>query len=349
MSERNTGRKLAVMATLLMAACLLNARSNTAAASDEMTVSIGFYPGAIFHTLQYVADAKGFFKQAGLKATLNPIANGPLMNSQLAAGAIDFGYTAPSLVGVAQEQGLDLVFLAGNVTMPWILIARSDLKVPNKGKYPDVIRDLKGLNWGVYGRASDGEVFMRTMALDAKLDVDKDMAWIGVGGPPSGLPALKAGKIDVYLTLSPAPDVATALGYGQILLDLRKGEGPGNFKGIHYNGLVSTRKMAEARPKAVAALIKASADAYCWIHNPKNFNELLTILKTRLPVGELSQQKFEEVVRENIPTFSLEIPASHFEVWSEMLMRAKVLKSPATAATQLWKTVPTSNPKCPTN
>lgn len=315
-------------------------------AAQEMSASIGFYPGATFHMLQYVADAKGFYKQAGLKATLSPVSSGALMNSQLASGALDFGYSAPSLVGVAQEQGLDLVFLAGNVTMPWILVARSDLNIPNKGKYPDVLRDLKGLNWGVYGRASDGEVFMRAMARDAKLDADKDMAWIGVGGPPSGLPALKAKKIDIYLTLSPAPTVATVLGYGKVVMDLRKGEGPGNFKGIHYNGLVTLRKIAAAKPKEVNAIIKAHRDAYCWINDPKNFGELLGILKSKTPVSELSQAQLEEVVKENIPTISLDIPTAHFAVWNDMLVKSNVLKAPVAAEKQLWKTVPTSSPKC---
>lgn len=318
----------------------------TVTASDEIPIAVGFYPGAMFHMLQYVSDAKGFYKQAGLKATLNPVSSGPLMNSQLAAGAIDFGYSAPSLVGVAQEQGLDLVFVAGNVTMPWILIARSNLNLPNQGRYPEVMRDLKGLNWGVYGRASDGEVFMRVMARDAKLDVDKDMAWIGVGGPPSGLPALKAGKIDVYLTLSPAHTVATALGYGKIVLDLRKGEGPGDFKGIVYQGVVTLRKTAQANSKAVDGIVKAHSNAYCWINNPKNFPELLEILKTRLPVGELSRPQFEEVVRESIPTLSLTIPAPHFVVWNEMLVRSKVLKAPVAADRQIWSSVPASNPSC---
>jgi len=141
--------------------------------------------------------------------------------------------------------------------MPWVLIARPDLKLPNKGKYPAVIADLKDLNWGVYGRGSDGELFMRVMAGDAKLNVDKDMTWIAVGGPPTGLPALKAKRIDVYFTISPAPNVATVLGYAQTVLDLRKGEGPGDFKGIHYNGTVTLRKTAQSRPKAVDAIVAA--------------------------------------------------------------------------------------------
>lgn len=314
--------------------------------ADEMDVNIGFYPGALFHLPLYVADAKGFYKQAGLKVTLLPVAAGPLMNSQMGSGAIDFGHQPPSNVGLAREQGLDQVFLVGNVTMPWVLIAKKDLKVPNRGKYPDVMRDLKGLNWGVYGRGSDGEVFMRVMAADAKLDLDKDMTWIGIGGPATGLPGLKAGRVDVYMTIAPAPTVAEIAGFGTTILDLRKGEGPGDFKGIHYNAVVTLRKTAQAKPKAVAAMVEATIKAHCWLRKPENFNELLTIAKARLPVGELNEKQFSDMIKENVPTFTPVMPASQFKTWNDMLLRAKVLKEAVPPEQTRWKTIPTSEPKC---
>jgi NitT/TauT family transport system substrate-binding protein len=316
------------------------------ASADEMEVKIGFYPGTLFMLPLYVAQAKGFYQQAGLKPTFLSVPSGPAMTSQMASGAVEFGFQPPSNVGLAREQGLDQVFVAGNVTMPWVLIARKDLKTPNAGKYPAVMTDLKGLNWGVYGRGSDGEVFMRVMAQDAKLDVDKDMTWIGVGGPATGLPALKTGKIDVYMAIAPAPELATALGYGKVLLDLRKGQGPGDFKGIHYNGVVTQRKTAQGKPKAVAALVQATIKAQCWLRNPANFNEVLAIAKERMPVAELPEKDFAEMVKEAIPTFTTVLPAAHFKIWNDMLLRAKVLKAPVPPEQVLWKTVPQKEPAC---
>jgi len=308
--------------------------------------NVGYYPGTMFHMMQYVADAKGFYQKAGLDLRFSPIANGPLMNTQMAAGAIDIGYSAPSVIGIAQEQGLDIVFVAGNVTMPWTLVARSDLKLPNAGRYPDVIRDLKGMKWGVYGRASDGEMFMRVMATEAGLNPDKDITWIAVGGPPSGLPALKARTIDVYLTFSPAPEVATATGIGKVLLDLGKGEGPGEFKDIAYQGVVVTRKYAQAKPEVITALIDAHSQAYCWAHEPRNFDELVQIVKAKLPVDGLSDEEFRGVVKDGIGKLSLRMPGSQYKVWNDMLVPAKLLKAPASPDQQLWKTVPSTEPKC---
>ncbi|HMS77944.1 MAG TPA: ABC transporter substrate-binding protein [Burkholderiaceae bacterium] len=333
-------------ARALFAPALIALAAASPAAAQEMDVKIGFYPGGTFMLPHFVAEAKGYYKDAGLTVTSIPVANGPLMNSQMGSGAIDFGYQPPSNVGLAREQGLDQVFIVGNVTMPWVLIARKDLKVPNAGKYPQVMNDLKGLNWGVYGRGSDGEVFMRVMAGDAKLNPDKDMTWIPVGGPPTGLPALKASRIDVYMTIAPAPTVAEALGYGQTIIDLRKGQGPGDFKGIHYNAVVTLRKTAQARPKAVAAIVAATVKAQCFLRKPENLPEIMKIAKAKLPVAELSEKDFEAMIRENLPAFTPTMPAAHFKTWNDMLLRANVLKQPVPPEETRWNTIPASEPAC---
>lgn len=321
-------------------------RFNTAAAEEKlMHVNVGYYPGATFQTLIYISDAKGFYKKAGLDPTFISTANGPMMNSQLGSGAIDLGYNAPSQLGLAREQGLDLIWAAGNAKNPWVLIARSDLKLPHKGKYPEVIADLKGLTWGVYGRGSDGEMFMRMMAQDAGLNVDKDMTWVGVGGPPTGLPALKINKIQVYLTLDPAPIIAEAGGYGQTILDLRQGKGPADLKGIIYQGIEALRKTVEEKPELFRRTIKAHEMAYCWINDPKNFDELVSTLKTKLPTGGLTDAQFRDMVKQNLPTFTLTFPKPQLKRWNDLLVRYKVLKAPLPDSI-LWKDVPTEDPKC---
>lgn len=337
-------RKVAGRVALLAVAAA--SLPNVATAADNMEVKIGYYAGAVLQSLLFVADAKGFYKDAGLKPTFLPVASGPLVNSQIASGAIDFGFNTPPNIALARERGLDQVFVLGNVTMPYVLIARPDVKLPNKGKYPAVMQDLKGLNWGVFARGADTEMFLRIMAGDAKLNNDKDMTWIGVGPPATGLPALKAGKIDVYMAIDPAPIVASAAGYGQTVIDLRKGEGPANFKDIPYQGIVALRKTAETKPEAVAALVKAHSRAFCWIKDSTNLDELLGILKAKLPVGELSDAQFRQMVIENIQTFTLTFPGEPFKVWNNMFMSGKLLKEPVPSGAILWKSIPSNDPKC---
>jgi NitT/TauT family transport system substrate-binding protein len=317
-----------------------------APAQEKMPVNIGFYPGATFQTLIFVADVKGFYKQVGLDPTFISTASGPIMNSELGSGAIDVGYNAPSQLGLAREQGLNVIFVAGNANMPWVLITRADAKLPHKGKYPDVIRDMKGLTWGVYGRGSDGEVFMRLMAKDAGLDLNTDMTWVGVGGPATGLPALQVDKIQVYLTLDPAPIIAHSSGYGQTVLDLRKGEGPADLKGIIYQGIEARKDVVEKKPDLFRRVIQANSMAYCWVNDPKNFDELVSILKTKLPSTGLTEQQFRDMVKENIPTLTLKLPEEQMNRWNKLLIDNKVLKSPLNIDEILWKERPTQEPKC---
>lgn len=336
--------KAAALAGIAMAVLTTAAAAQTA--QKQIPVNVGYYPGATFQALIFVADAKGFYKKAGLDPTFIATANGPIMNSELGSGAIDVGYNAPSQVGLAREQGLNVMFVAGNANMPWVLIARKDLKLPDKGKYPGVIRDLKGLTWGVYGRGSDGEVFMRMMAADAGLDINKDMTWVGVGGPATGLPALQVNKIQVYLTLDPAPIIAETSGYGQTLLDLRKGEGPADLKGIIYQGIEARADVVEKRPEIFKRMIKANSMAYCWVKDPKNFDELVSILKDKLPSTGLTEQQFREMIKQNIPTLTLTFPVAQLKRWSKLLVSSKMLKAPLNPQEVLWKDAPTQEPKC---
>jgi NitT/TauT family transport system substrate-binding protein len=333
--------------TALAAAAILTGLTvSSAVAQDKGDVNIGLYPGQTFNMNVYVADAKGFYKENGVNPTFITVGTGPLMNSMLGSGSIDFAFQPPNNVGVAKEQGLDQVIVVGNIGMPYVVVGKKGLKLPNKGKYPEVFRDLKGLVWGITGRGADSEMFMRAMAHDAKLDPDKDVTWLAVGLSPTAIPALKAGRVDTFITLSPGPTVVEALGLGEVLLDLRKGEGPANFKGVTYQGVTTLRKTATSRPKVIDGLIAAHTKAYCWVRDPKNFEELLGILKTKLAVSELSDEQFRQLVKDEIPVLKLTFPKANFDVWNEFLLKSKMLKAPLVADELLWKTVPKSEPAC---
>ncbi len=332
--------------SILAGVAAILASVSPVASQDKLDVKIGVYPGQTFHMNVYVADAKGFYKEAGLNPSFITVGTGPLMNSMLGSGSIEFAFQPPNNVGVAREQGLDEVIVSGNIGMPYVVIGKKGLKLPHKGKYPAVIGDLKGLTWGVTGRGADSEMFMRAMAHDAGLNPDKDITWLGVGLSPTALPALKAGRVDAFITLSPGPIVAQAEGLGEPLVDLRKGEGPANFKGVTYQGIATLRKVALAKPKAVEGIIAAHTKAYCWIRDPKNFDELLGILKSKLAVGSLSEEQFRQMVKDEIPILKMTFPKSSFPVWNDFLVKSKMLKAPLSADDIIWKTVPQKEPAC---
>jgi ABC-type nitrate/sulfonate/bicarbonate transport system substrate-binding protein len=316
------------------------------AARAQTPVNIGFYPGIMIMTPIFVADEMGYYKAEGLAPSLISSPTGPAHISSLASGAIDVGFFSPSILAFAVQQGMSLAYFTGVGTMPWVLITRDSVKLPSKGSYPGVIRDLKGLNWGIYVRGSDSEMFMRLMAADAGLTPNQDVTLIGVGGPATGLPALKIDKIQVYLAPTPAPELATMGGFARIAVDMRRGEGPADFKGVVFMGGAANVKWLQGNARTVGAIIRAHQNAHCFIRNPKNLDRLVQILEKKMPVSGATPEQFRQMVVDNIPTFTTTFPEANFTVWNEAMLKSGMVKAPLAPAQVVWKDLPREDPKC---
>lgn len=330
----------------IIAAAMIGAAAGGAAAQDLEPAKIGYYPGTMLSALVLVAEGKGFYREAGIDPTLISTASGPIANSNIASGAIDVALQPPSNIGFARDQGLDQVIIAGNLYMPWVLMARSSVDTPNMGSYPDIVGNLKGLTWGPYARGSDSELFMRVMAADAGLDVDNDITWVGVGGPATGLPALQAGQIQVYLALDPAPIVASSQGYGKTVVDLRKGQGPTNFSDTVYQAMVTKRTTAQERPEMIKKIVAAHEKTFCWMNDENNFDEFLSFMQTKLPVGDLTDAQYDAMVRDGMTLLTMGFPESSIDVWNEMLLKAGAIKAPLETDKLFWETVTEGDPSC---
>jgi NitT/TauT family transport system substrate-binding protein len=96
---------------LLSAACLFAAAAGPAAAADKLTLQLKWVAQAQFAGY-YVAEAKGFYKDAGLDVTIKP--GGPDINpSQVMAGGgadVDVDWMPSALA--AREKGVPLVNIA---------------------------------------------------------------------------------------------------------------------------------------------------------------------------------------------------------------------------------------------
>ena len=333
-------------ALAVLAASALALAGFGGAARAQIPVNIGFYPGIVLMAPVFVADEMGYYKAEGIAPTLISSPTGPAHISSLASGAIDVGFFSPSILAFATQQGMSLAYFTGVGTMPWVLIVRDSVKLQSKGVYPSVIRELKGLNWGIYVRGSDSEMFMRLMAADAGLTPNQDVTLLGVGGPATGLPALKIDKIQVYLAPTPAPELATIGGFGRVAVDMRKGEGPADFKGVVFMGGAANVKWLQGNPETVHAFVRAHQRAHCFISNPKNLDRLVQILEKKVPVSGMTPQQFRQMVVDNIPTFTTRFPEANFTVWNEAMLKSGMVKAPLAPAQVLWKDLPREDPKC---
>lgn len=308
-------------------------------------IKIGFYSGAVMTIPSWIAAAKGFYASEGLEPTLIPVASGPVMSSNTASGAIDVGYNSPSNVGLTLERGFEQKIIAGNMVMPIVILVRSDVKVPNFGKYPASIADLKGMNWGSYGRGSDIENIMRVMLKDAGVDADNGVTWIGVGPPPTGLPALQAKRVEVYGTTMPASEVAVAGGFGRVLVDMRKGEGPGDFGKAVYSVILASGEKVAKNPGLYKKFVNAHVKTYCWLKDPNNFTEAAAIIKEKMPVAGLNDAQYSELVKNAISLVTVRYPASGLDPWNKVMTAGGILKQPIPASV-VWTEAPKADPAC---
>lgn len=325
-----------------MAALALSSPSVSIHAKE---IKIGYYAGAVMTIPSWIAAAKGFYAEQGLQPILIPVASGPLMSSNTASGAIDIGYNSPSNVGLTREQGFNQSIVLGNMIMPIVILARSNVKTPHLGKYPEIFRDLKGLNIGSYGRGSDIENIMRVMVSDAGLNPNKDVTWIGVGPPPTGLPALQTGRVDVYGTTMPASEVAVAAGYGKIIVDMRKGEGPGDFRNSVYSVLLASSSRLKKEPDLFKKVIEAHKRTYCWLKDPKNLAEAERIIKSKMPVAGLSDQQYSNLVKNAIRLVTVKYPVSGLRGWNNVMVKGGILKQPIPNSV-VWDQAPKEDPSC---
>ena len=141
----------------------------------------------------------------------------------------------------------------------WFLILRSDLKAA-KGD----IQAIKGLK---IGAAPLVDLGLKRLLVESGLDEVRDNIQIGpVPGAFLGenknfgvaaAKALEAGLIDGFWANGMGAEVAVRSGAGTMVIDARRGDGPP--KALHYtmSAMITSDRMIEENPTAVASAIKA--------------------------------------------------------------------------------------------
>lgn len=202
----------------------------------------------------------GFFKEEGLDMELELIFPVNKTLEVLRDGGIDFvGGSAHSVpFAFPGWKGGKLVGALAQNTY-WFLILRSDLNA-KKGD----INAIKGLN---IGAAPLVDLGLKRLLIEAGIDVERDKVTIGpVPGAFLGenknfgvaaAKALQAGLLDGFWANGMGAEVAVRSGAGTMVIDARRGDGPP--KAIHYTmpALITSQKLIDSNPDAVAAAVRA--------------------------------------------------------------------------------------------
>jgi len=241
-------------AALLAAALLLSGAAGCGGDGAEpgapkgVALVLDFTPNAA-HTGLYAAQARGFYREAGLELTIRPPGESSDAPKLLEAGRVDLAILDIHDLGIARERGLDLVATMAIVQRPLAaVIARGDGPVRRP-------RDLEGRTVGVTGLPSDEAVVDSEVSADGGDPAQVDRVTIGF----NAISSLAAGRVDAATGFWNAEGVALR----------RRGVPVRIFKVDRYGAppypelvLVASRQTVDERPETVEAMVDATTRGY---------------------------------------------------------------------------------------
>lgn len=188
--------------------------------------------------------------------------------------------------------------------MYWFLVMRADLAIARG--------DLAALKGKRIGAAPWVEMGLRRLLIAAGLDPAQNGITIqpvpGAVGTTTnfGLTAAQAladGKIDGFWANGMATEIAVTSGIGNIVLDVRRGDGPAGCFDYTFGALASTDRLIEKSPEIAAAALRALIDAQRDLR--ANVSRARTIGEKRFPPRETGL--IAQIVQRDLPYYDATI------------------------------------------
>jgi ABC-type nitrate/sulfonate/bicarbonate transport system substrate-binding protein len=208
------------------------------------------------------ADELGFFKAEGLDAHIELIA---MLGATKAlrdgtADAMIAGSVHDVLTEFPDWRGTKIAVSLSQGT-PWLLVVRADLKA-ERGD----LHALKGLR---ITAAQGPDLALKQMLLGVGIDPTRDLEIVELAGAKSrdvsfgvfAARALQAGQIDGFWANAMGGETAVDSGAGKILIDVRRGDDPGEVRFFTFAGMATTDVFIAREPDAVGAAVRAIVKA----------------------------------------------------------------------------------------
>jgi NitT/TauT family transport system substrate-binding protein len=284
----------------------------------------------------------GFFKSAGVDASIDLLFPVPKTYEALRDGDLDFvvGSAHAALMAFPNWQGAKLLAAIAQHTY-WFLVIRSDLN-PQRGN----LSVVKGLR---IGAAPGVDLSLKRLLVEAGIDPGKNNVQIvpipGTSGPnvSFGLSAAKAledGKLDGFWANGMGCEVAIRRGVGVMVLDVRRGDGPPAARHYTFPALVTTEKRIQNEPATAAVAIRAIMKAHKALS--EDVNRATQVGKKRFPSSEA--ELIAELIRRDLPYYDPIISEEAVAKMNQFAQDVGLLSASvpyarvvATQFRQLWK------------
>ncbi len=245
----------------------------------------------------------GCFRAEGLEASLELIYPVTRTYTMLREGAVDLvgGAAHAALYAFPGWQGCRLAAALGQ-RMYWFLVVRSDL-----GAARGDLHAVKGLRIGAAPGPVDG---LRAMLRSAGIDPDREVtiaaipaAGAGVSFGVAAARALAAREVDGFWANGMAAELAVRGGYGTLIVDARRGDGPPGSTDYTFPALVVAQATLDQHPERVAASVRALQAAHRLLgEDPQRADEAA---RRWFPAQELSL--IAELIRRDLPFYDTTI------------------------------------------
>jgi ABC-type nitrate/sulfonate/bicarbonate transport system substrate-binding protein len=204
----------------------------------------------------------GCFEAEGLDVELELIFPVDRCYEMLRDGKIEFvgGSAHSALAAFPEWKGAKLLCAQGQ-GMYWFLVMRADIEA-TKGDWSVV----KGRT---IGAAPWVDMGLKQLLVDGGIDLEKDEVTIAPvpGAKPmpgqvvnfgvAAAKALEEGKIDGFWANGMGTEVAVTSGSGQMVLDIRRGDGPAGAFDYTMASIAATDALIEREPETAAAVVRA--------------------------------------------------------------------------------------------
>jgi ABC-type nitrate/sulfonate/bicarbonate transport system substrate-binding protein len=208
------------------------------------------------------ADELGLFKAEGLDASIELIAmlGATKALREGSADAMIAGSVHDVLTEFPDWRGVKVAVALSQGT-PWLLVVRADLDAR-----PGDLTALKGLRLTA---AQGPDLALKKMLAGAGIMPGKDLDIIELPGAKSrdvsfgvfAARALEARQVDGFWANAMGAETAVSRGAGKILIDVRRGDDPGEVRHFTFAGMATTDVFMDREPETMAAAVRAVVKA----------------------------------------------------------------------------------------
>ena len=214
----------------------------------------------------YLAEAKGYYRDAGLDVSIANFQSGSKAMEAMMGGSVD-------AVAGAYSNGI-LMAARGQKVQTFVNYLRCPGYVLAVGKAHDAkqVSDLKGMTIGVTAPGSSTQQALNYLFFKAGL-VTTDYTAVGIGNTAGSIAAVRYGKVDATMGVDPGISMLVRDGSAKVLVDLRDFDASRKAVGGDYpeGSLLARTDYIAAHPKVIQALTDAvvRADRFIAASSPE--------------------------------------------------------------------------------